>query len=302
MKKQSFLVLGTRGSALALRQTELVAGLLRAANPEIQVRIDVLSTRGDRIQDRPISALGDKGVFVRPLQEALLAGAVDIAVHSLKDIPADVEVHGLTLAAFPLRADARDALVSPQYGSLDDLPDSARVGTGSLRRRALLRSLRPDLVVEPVRGNVDTRLRKLDAGEFDALVLAAAGLERLGLGGRIRQRFDPLSFVPDAGQGTIGVETRTEGPGLEAASGIDDRDLRRTALSERAVIRALGAGCQSPVGAYAVHDGVGVHLTAFAAETDGSHPIWESASGDGDGELLGRMLGERLRDAILEHD
>lgn len=274
------VIIGTRGSTLALRQAKIVVSLLQEQEPNVEYRVEVVSTRGDRIQDRPISMLGDKGVFVRPLEQALLSGRVDIAVHSLKDVPSDVETTGLVLAAFPQRADPRDVLVSRFNTSFLDLPGGARLGTGSIRRRAQLQELRPDVQILSIRGNVDTRLRKLEQGEYDAVVLAAAGLSRLGLLARVSEYFSVDAVVPDAGQGILALQTRDTGGVRDLAASIDNLDVRAAAIAERAVLRALNADCHSPVGAYAATDGAALRLQGFAADDSGQslHRVSEVGS------------------------
>lgn len=291
------VTVGTRGSALALRQTEIVVDTLRRHHPTLQCTILPVQTEGDRNQRDALPLIGDKGVFVRAIERALLAGTIDLAVHSLKDVPSDVTPAGLQLTAVLPREDPRDVVVSP-YGSLDDLPPAARVGTGSPRRRALLTWLRPDLILLNVRGNVDTRLRKLDAGQYDALILAAAGLKRLGLERRISSYLPPDRFVPDAGQGTIAVETRVGGPAAAIVATIDDPDSRIAAVGERAVVRALNADCHTPVGAYLTVEGDEVGLIGMVATETGTRVVHERVHGHrSQVEALGRALGERLEQA-----
>lgn len=264
------ILIGTRGSALALRQTALIVDLLRQQSPGSAFAISTLQTPGDRVIDRPISAIGDKGVFVRPIERALLDGEIDVAVHSLKDVPADVETAGLEFAAFSRRVDPRDALISRGNLSLDDLPAGARIGTSSSRRLVQLVRRRPDVRTASIRGNVDTRLRKLDAGEYDAIVLAAAGLIRLGLEHRIAEYLPLQTFTPDAGQGILAVQVRAHEPIASLVRTLDVPASRVAAVAERAVVRGLGADCHSPVGAYATVDGDRVTLQAMAATEDGS--------------------------------
>lgn len=262
------VTLGTRGSKLAIRQTEIIANLLRDQFPEVEFQTLVIQTTGDRIQDRPLSQFGDKGVFVRAIERALLDGTIDLAVHSLKDVPSDVETPGLTLAAFSSRADPRDALVSRHGEALAALKPGARVGTSSLRRRAQLAALRPDLVTVDIRGNVDTRLRKVREGEYDAIILAVAGLQRLGLEDVISEVLPVELFVPDAGQGIMAVQCRVGSPAEVMAACIDDPASHRSAQAERAVVRALQAGCHSPVGALATQQTDSIRILAVAATED----------------------------------
>lgn len=293
------LTIGTRGSALALRQTELIVSAVRECHPSVRCVLKTIQTGGDRNQRDRISQIGDKGVFVRPIEAALLSGEIDVAVHSLKDVPSDAQPDGLVLAAFSPREDARDVLITRSGVALDDLAPRSRVGTASLRRRAQLNEVRPDLAVIDIRGNVDTRLKKLDAGEYEAIVLAAAGVHRLGLEARISQYLPVAQFVPDAGQGIIAIQTRTGDDCEGLISSIDDADSRAAALAERAVVRALGADCQSPVGAYAeLADGEGV-LIGMAAPEDCSFVVRERvALPSSESEATGHRLGRSLRKAL----
>ena len=249
--RRSSIVIGTRGSKLALVQTELVRAALLATYPDMAVEIEQITTRGDVILDRPLSAIGDKGLFVAEFEDALRAGRIDLAVHSAKDLPSELPPD-MALAAFPPRADPRDALVSRGGQPLAELPEGALVGTSSLRRACLLRHLRPDLRIADVRGNVDTRLRKLHAGQYDAIVLAAAGLERLGLEDQITERLDPQVMIPAVSQGILGLEIRAGDQAIAALlAPLDDPAARVAALAERAFLSKIGGGCQVPVAAYA---------------------------------------------------
>src|SRR5471032_332625 len=248
------LVIASRGWQLALWQTRWVAAQLQAAGHEC--RIEIVKTTGDKITDVPLGMAGAqtgvKGLFTKEIEEALLDGRADLAVHSLKDLPTELP-EGLMLAAAPEREDARDAVVGKP---LADLPPGAKVGTSSLRRAAQLRRLRPDLKVESVRGNLDTRLRKLDEGRYDAIMLAAAGLKRLGWGARIAEILEPERMCPAVGQGALAIETRTSGVGLDACAALDHAATHAAVMAERGVLGALGGGCQVPIGAYAtVADG-----------------------------------------------
>jgi hydroxymethylbilane synthase len=290
------LILGTRGSALARAQTELVAHALVTQFPAIELSTRVISTEADRLSDVPVTLLGDKGVWVRNIERALLSGEIDIAVHSLKDVPVDTEVAGLTLAAFPVRADPRDVLVSNDGAPLDRLPAGSRIGTSSLRRRAQILDRRPDLAVVDIRGNVDTRLRKLDEGLYDAVVLAAAGLKRLGLEERITEYLPVELFTPDAGQGTLAVQTRGRDQAETVAAQIDDPASRAAALAERAVVRSMGADCRSPVGVFASLSAGGVTIRAMAAGEGGGPIRRQTVEGRAEeAESLGSELGARLR-------
>src|ERR1039457_3272702 len=236
------LVIASRGSQLALWQARWVAAQLSAAGHPC--RIEIVKTTGDKITDVPLAKVGTKGLFTKEIEEALLDGRAYLAVHSLKDLPTELP-EGLVLAAVPEREDPRDAVVGRK---LADLPLFAKVGTSSLRRAAQLRQLRPDLQVESVRGNLDTRLRKLDEGQYDAILLAAAGLKRLGWGGRIAEILSPNQMCPAVGQGPLAIEPRA---GFEGVALLDHADTHTAILAERAVLRALGGGCQVPIGAYA---------------------------------------------------
>jgi hydroxymethylbilane synthase len=291
---------GTRGSKLALVQTELVVAGLRARFPDVEFTTRVIRTEGDRRTRLPVSEIGDKGIFVRVIEQALLDGGIDLAVHSLKDVPSDGETPGLELAGFPPREDPRDVVVAAGDAALDTLPPGSRVGTGSLRRLVQLRERRPDLEVVGIRGNVDTRLRKLDDGEYDAIVLAAAGLRRLGMANRISEYLPPERFLPDAGQGILALQIRMgDGRMLEMVRTLDDRVTRLAAVAERAALRALGADCRSPVGVLArLQDDV-IQISGMAG-TSAAGPV-RRASHRGpahEGERVGRELGERLIRAL----
>jgi len=289
------LVLGTRGSPLARRQTDLIVTFLRQRFPTISLAVRTVSTEGDRVQDRPISELGDKGVFVRSIEQALVAGDIDLAVHSLKDLPSDVETPGLVIAAFSPREDPRDAFLSRDGVSLHNLASGAVVGTSSLRRRVQLLAMRPDLQVADIRGNVGTRLRKLAEGRYEALILAAAGLKRLGLEHHVVQYLPVEDFVPDAGQGILAVQGREGDPATQLVRMIDDGTSRVVARAERAVARALDAGCRSPVGAYATVESDTIHVLGMAATEDGSRLVRAQRQGAiGDAEATGLALGRDL--------
>lgn len=287
--------IATRKSELALWQANHVAALLRSQPDVDEVTLVPLTTRGDRVLDRSLDKIGGKGLFIKELEVAMRRGEADIAVHSMKDVPAEL-ADGFRIAAVLRRADPRDALVFPGGGRLEDLPRGAVVGSSSLRRRAQLLALRPDLEILPLRGNVNTRLGKLDAGEFDAVVLACAGLERLGLAGRIAERLAPGQMLPATAQGVIGIEcleTRAELAALLAR--LEDPAARQTTLAERAVARVLGATCHSPLASYAVLEGSTLTLTAMVASADGQRVLRSGASGGADaaaaiGEGLAREL------------
>jgi hydroxymethylbilane synthase len=287
--------IATRKSALALWQAEHVADLLTQI-PEIEaVELVPLSTRGDEILDRSLQKIGGKGLFIKELEVAMQAGEADIAVHSMKDVPAEMP-EGFCLAAMLERANHADALVSPNGEQLSDLPQGALVGSSSLRRQAQLKMMRPDLRVEPLRGNVNTRLTKLDNGDYDAIILAAAGLERLEFHDRISQLFVPEQMLPAAAQGVVGIECLEDATELRAVlAQLNHPRSVQTTLAERAIARVLEASCQSPVATYAVVDGEAMTVTALVAMPDGTEAIRDSVSGDaGDAEALGEELANRL--------
>jgi len=285
--------IGTRGSPLALVQAECVAAPLRALGSDVQ--IVPVRTEGDRRLGVPLAAIGGKGLFVREIEEMLLAGAIDCAVHSLKDLPAQMPV-GLALAAFPEREDPRDVLVTREPRRFEDLRPGARLGTGSPRRRALALALRADLVVEPLRGNVGTRLGKLESEALDGVLLAAAGLKRLGVTPRHVQALDPDAFVPAVGQGVLAVETRADDRRVRAVlSRLDHAATRACALAERACLARLGASCNSPVAAHAVLEGTTIRITALVASDDGRKVLRATGSGAADdAERLGRQAADSL--------
>ena len=242
------LRIGSRGSQLALWQANHIAGLLRAQGHEVEIVI--IRTTGDRLQEVSFAQVGSKGMFTKEIEEALADGRVDLAVHSLKDLPTELP-EAFTLAATPPRVDPRDALVSVHHQSLSALPQGARVGTSSQRRRAELKALRPDIEAVEFRGNVDTRLRKLGEGQVDAILLAAAGLDRLGRAEWVKERLDPKDFCPAAGQGCLGIETRKDDSAtLAAVAFLDDIDTRFAVTAEREALAALGGGCQVPFGVH----------------------------------------------------
>jgi hydroxymethylbilane synthase len=280
------LVIASRGSQLALWQARWVESQLTARGYEC--RIQIIKTTGDKITDVPLAKVGTKGLFTKEIEEALLDGSADLAVHSLKDLPTELPA-GLMLAAVPPREDPRDALVGKR---LADLPAAAKVGTSSLRRSAQLRKLRPDLVLESVRGNLDTRLRKLDEGQYDAILLAAAGLKRLGWGDRIAEILEPAVMCPAVGQGALAIETRE---GETPCAKLDDPATHAAVDAERGVLAALGGGCQVPIGAHATVAEGRLTLTAIVAAPDGSELIRADAVGSAaDAHSLGRNLGAQL--------
>jgi hydroxymethylbilane synthase len=283
------LVIASRGSQLALWQARWVSAQLTARGHEC--RIDIIKTTGDKITDVPLAKVGTKGLFTKEIEEALLDGRADLAVHSLKDLPTELP-EGLVLAAVPEREDPRDAVVGKR---LADLPKGAKVGTSSLRRSAQLRKLRPDLVIESVRGNLDTRLRKLDEGQYDAILLAAAGLKRLGWGDRIAEVLDAETMCSAVGQGALAIETRESGAGFDAVRSLDHADTHAAVTAERGVLGALGGGCQVPIGAHATVEGGKLRLVGLVASPEGDEVIRGEAQGAaGEAESLGRALGNEL--------
>lgn len=289
------LVLGTRGSALAWTQSNLVKTWLEAKAPGLVVEMKIIKTEGDRLQEAP-PAPGErleKGLFTSALERALLAGEIDLAVHSLKDLPTVLE-SGLVVAAIPPREDPRDAIVSTGP-TLRELPPGARVLTGSPRRRLQLLSARPDLVIEPVRGNVDTRIAKVRRGECDAVVLALAGLTRLGRGGEANDVLAPSVVLPAPGQGALAIETRDDDVAPFVASLLDDPETRAGVLAERGVLAGIGGGCQLPLGTYArIVDGA-LALDAILFSEDGARVARASGVGDrGAASALGESVAQRL--------
>jgi hydroxymethylbilane synthase len=285
------LRIGSRGSQLALWQASLVTGLLQHRGHTVS--LEVIKTTGDKITEVSLAQVGTKGMFTKEIEEALAEGRVDLAVHSLKDLPTELPP-GFELAAVMEREDARDVFISRHYESLHTLPENSHIGTSSLRREAQLHAVRPDLRVSPLRGNVDTRLRKLEAGEYDAIILAAAGVKRLGKAAAIRETLDPAVMCPAAGQGAMAIEIRKADEGVARhVDFLNDAAARATTACERAVLERLGGGCQVPIGAHATMIGREFHLIACVARQDGSLVIREEARGDGPLEL-GAWVGERL--------
>lgn len=267
------LVIASRESRLAMWQAEHVRAALQQYYPSCDVSILGMTTRGDQILDKSLSKVGGKGLFVKELEVAMAEGRADLAVHSLKDVPMELPA-GFALTAVMEREDPRDALVSSQFASLDVMPPGTVVGTSSLRREAALRTRYPHLVIKPLRGNLDTRLRKLDAGEFGAIILAAAGLKRLGLGERIRALIEPETSLPAAGQGALGIEIRSDRPELAAwLAPLNHTPTLLAVSAERAVSRRLGGSCQVPLGAHARWRGDALQLDAFVALPDGSRDV-----------------------------
>jgi hydroxymethylbilane synthase len=294
----SRIVLATRESALAMWQARYVQGRLVETHPGLDVQILGMTTEGDRRLDTSLAKIGGKGLFVKELEDALVRDAAQIAVHSMKDVPMDL-VAGHVIAAIPERADPRDAFVSNHYAALSDLPAGARVGTSSLRRESQLRAARPDLIVEPLRGNVPTRLRKLDEGQYDAILLAAAGLKRLGLADRITALLPTEVSLPAAGQGAIGIECRAERADvLQLLAPLDHQATALAVRAERAVSRTLAGSCNVPLAAYAEVSGAAMRLRAFVGAPDGSRAVRDALEGPASqAEAHGVALAKRMRDA-----
>lgn len=287
--------IATRQSKLALWQAEHAAALLADRFDGVSTELVPLSTRGDEVQDRPLSEIGGKGLFLKELERALLDGRADIAVHSMKDVPAEL-ADGFALPAILARGNAFDAFVSNHHPGFDELPRGARLGTSSLRRQCLARALRPDLNVSPLRGNVNTRLAKLDRGDFDAILLAAAGLERLGLADRLRQSLGSADWVPAPGQGAVGIECRSDDLQLaERLAGLQHAETATCVQAERAVTWRLEGSCQVPIGAHArLADGQ-LHLRAVVGWPDGTGLIRGERTGPAEqAEALGDDLGREL--------
>ncbi|MBU2641000.1 MAG: hydroxymethylbilane synthase [Gammaproteobacteria bacterium] len=289
------LTIASRESALAMWQAEHIRDRLRALHPACAVSILGMTTRGDQILDVTLSKIGGKGLFVKELEVALEAGQADLAVHSMKDVPMELPP-GFALAVIGEREDPRDAFVSNQYERLSDLPPGGVVGTSSLRREAQLRARYPHLTVKPLRGNVGTRLKKLDEGQFDAILLAAAGLKRLGLGARIKSLLSVEDSIPAAGQGALGIEIRSDKPGVAAMLvALNHPETAACVRAERQVSRVLGGSCQVPLGAHAILQGDTLHITGFVANPDGSQFIHDVAEGSMDNpEAVGQLLADKL--------
>ena len=298
------LRIATRKSPLALWQANFVKDRLEALYPDLRVELVPMSTQGDKILDTPLAKVGGKGLFVKELETAMLEGRADIAVHSMKDVPVEFP-EGLGLHTICEREDPRDAFVSNRFDRIDALPQGAVVGTSSLRRQCQLRAARPDLVIRDLRGNVNTRLAKLDAGEYDAIILAAAGLKRLEMAHRITAFIEPEQSLPANGQGAVGIECRLDDVELHALlAPLEHTETRIRVLTERAMNRALQGGCQVPIGAYALVQGDEIWLRGLVGSPDGTQVIRDEIRGPlTDGEALGHTLAQRLladgADAIL---
>ncbi len=287
------LRIGTRGSALALAQTDWVKRRLEEHDRDLRVEILTIKTSGDRFLTSPITSVG-KGIFVKEIEDALLEKKIDLAVHSMKDLPT-AATPGLTIAAVPEREDARDALVTRSRAALKDLRSGASIGTGSLRRRAQILNRRPDLSVAPIRGNVDTRLRKMDDGEVDGLIMAAAGLKRLGFADRIGEYLSTDVCLPAPAQGALALQTRDGDHAINAVAFLGHAPTMLAVTAERALLEHLGGGCLLPVGALASVSGDALHLAAVAADPDGRRILREEPGGPAEiAERIGIELAERL--------
>jgi hydroxymethylbilane synthase len=293
--ERSTVVLGTRASTLAVQQSEWVQRQLHALVPHVTVSLQKIQTSGDKILDVPLAQIGGKGLFVKEIEEALLSGEIDLAVHSMKDVPTELP-EGLAILCVPPREDPRDALISRDGLSFMDLPRGARIGTSSLRRQSQLLHARPDLTIAMLRGNLDTRLKKLRSGQFDAIVLAAAGLRRLDWAHEITEYLAPQISLPAIGQGALGIEGRKDDLFIRSLlSGLDHAQSKTAVLAERALLHRLQGGCQVPIAAYATVAGERVRLEGLVSSVDGKELFRDFAEGTiEDPESIGIQLAERL--------
>lgn len=293
-KTKPVIRLGSRGSKLALWQAGFIRSEIEGKTGR-EVRIEEIKTTGDMILDVPLARVGGKGLFVKEIEEALLSGSIDLAVHSMKDVPTDLP-EGLAIVAITRREDPRDAFLSVKYAKLEELPRGAKVGTSSLRRQTQLLALRPDLSVETLRGNLDTRIRKMEEGLFDAVILAAAGIRRLGWEAKITQYIPEEVSLPAIGQGALGIEIRNDDPDTrEAVSFLNDRDTALAVRAERGFLKRLEGGCQVPIASHGALEGDGIFLRGMVGRPDGSEIVRGSARGSvSDPEALGVALAEQL--------
>ena len=294
---RKYIKIGTRGSLLATTQSTWVKNQIEAQHPGVTVELVKIVTKGDKILDVPLAKVGGKGLFVKEIEEALLRKDVDLAVHSMKDVPSELpdELH---LGIIPERENPHDAFISNNHATLSDLPQGAAVGTSSLRRRSQLAALRPDLDIVDLRGNLDTRLRKLDEGQFEAIILAAAGLNRLGMSSRASGYFTAKEMLPAVGQGALGIELRKDDAELlEGLTFLNDEKTTVAVAAERAFLYRLEGGCQVPIGAFAEVDNGAVELTGLVASIDGATVLKETMQGPGE---EAQLLGTRLADKLLE--
>jgi hydroxymethylbilane synthase len=292
---QKLVKIGTRASLLAMAQSTNIKNLIEKQYPDVTVELVKIVTKGDKILDVPLAMVGGKGLFVKELEDAMLQNEVDLAVHSMKDVPAELP-DGLHLGIITKREDPRDAFISNDYSTIFDLPSGAKVGTSSLRRKAQLGLLRKDLVIEDLRGNLDTRLRKLDEKQYDAIILAAAGLNRLKLSDRATSYFSPSEMLPAVGQGAVGIELRTADEELLAGlMFLQDDDTSVAVRAERGFLARLEGGCQVPIGAFAEVSGSQVTLTGLVASVDGAAMVKKEATASSeDAESMGRNLAEDI--------
>ncbi|MES9815214.1 MAG: hydroxymethylbilane synthase [Candidatus Thiodiazotropha sp.] len=291
------ITIATRKSPLAMWQAEHVAAELKRVHPDIRVELMGMTTQGDKILDTPLAKIGGKGLFIKELEQGLISGEADIAVHSMKDVPVELPP-GLHLPVIMQREDPRDAFVSNRYQSIDQLPQGACVGTSSLRRQCQLAEVRPDLVINSLRGNVNTRLRKLDDGEYDAIILAAAGLKRLGFEDRITALIGPEQSLPAIGQGAVGIECRVDDPRInDLIAPLHHAETAYCVGAERAMNQRLNGGCQVPIAGYAMLESGNLWLRGLVGEPDGSRII----RGEVEGKTQeARAMGEGLADRLLE--
>ncbi len=294
---KDLLVIGTRGSKLALKQTEIVKNFLENYWQGLEIKVEIIKTTGDKMTDVPLAKIGGKGLFVKEIEEALLEGKIDLAVHSMKDVPSEIP-EGLKIAATPRREDPRDVFVSMKARSLQELPEGSVIGTSSLRRASQIRNRHPELQVQMLRGNVDTRLRKLQEGLYDAIILAAAGIHRMGLQSFITSYMDPLDFLPAIGQGVLAIEIREDDKNtMELIRPFHDEETFKAVMAERAFLRRLGGGCQIPIGGHAfIRDG-SLWMVGMVASIDGKVVIKRERKGSPE---EAEKLGTELAEIILE--
>ncbi len=285
-------IVGTRGSKLALTQTKMVIGSLQALYPSCEFETRIIKTTGDSVWDTPLYLIGEKGLFIKEIEEALVREEIDLAVHSMKDLPTDL-AGGLTISAMLPRVDPRDTFVSLKYDRLADTPQGARIGTSSIRRRVQLLAARPDFEVVPLRGNVDTRIKKLEAQDLDGIILAYAGVKRMGMEGRVREMIPYDVMIPLSGQGAIGIETKAAGDAAELVNPLDDAPTRFEVGLERAFQAGVGGGCSVPLGVNASLSGMRVTIRAVFGTDDGTIIFKESAEGP-------KEEGERMVARLLE--
>ena len=294
---QKIIKIGTRASLLALAQSNNIKNLIESQYPQVKVELVKIITKGDKILDVPLAKVGGKGLFVKEIEEAMLRGEIDLAVHSMKDVPAELpdELH---LGIITKREDPRDAFIANNYKTLADLPEGGKVGTSSLRRRSQLAIVRPDLQIDDLRGNLDTRLRKLDEGMYDAIILAAAGLNRLGWSERVASFFSPQEMLPAVGQGAVGIELRQDAEELLAGlKFLQDNETEVTVRAERAFLHRLEGGCQVPIGAFGQLSDNKISITGLVAAVDGSRMLKETVEGtSSEPEKIGRELADMLLD------